>query len=159
MIPCYAKTEAGLLEIRDRTLELSRPARNLLLVIDERRPGADWVQWVHGAAAGDLKALEAAGLIEPRGHVAVALAHRTIGQAVAAMSYDQLYHLVTSQARDRLGLMRGYAFVLQIERCIDRDALQQLALDFLQQVQKHQGTLQARRMLAALGAAAAPMPA
>lgn len=63
----YVKTEAGRQAIRDRAQALSRPARNLLLIIDGQRPGAEWVGLVHGSTLADLQQLVDGGLVEARG--------------------------------------------------------------------------------------------
>lgn len=63
----YAKTEAGRQAIRDRSQALSRPARNLLLIVDGRRTGREWVALVQGSSEADLAQLIEAGLIEALG--------------------------------------------------------------------------------------------
>jgi len=45
----YNKTESGRREIRERSLALSRTARNLLLILDGSRSGEEWVGMVHSA--------------------------------------------------------------------------------------------------------------
>lgn len=65
----YQKTEAGRQAIRERSLALSRPARNLLLILDASRSGADWVALVAGSAPADLAQLAELGLVEPVGLV------------------------------------------------------------------------------------------
>jgi hypothetical protein len=158
MNPCYIKTDAGREEIQGRTRKLSRPARNLLLIIDERHPGTNWVQLVHGATDRDLFSLVAEGLVAHKHDVAPGLrlrSSRTLSEALAHLSFDQLYDLMTSQARDRLGLIRGFQFVLSIEKCTNVEELRVLALRFMELVQEHQGEAAARRMQAALGVAAA----
>ncbi len=61
----YLKTDAGREAIRTRSLTLSRPARNLLLIIDDSRSGADWLALVANATEADLAQLLAAGLVLP----------------------------------------------------------------------------------------------
>jgi len=62
----FTKTEAGRQEIRARAhTSLSRSARNLLLIIDDTRPGAEWLGMVHGASPVDLHALLRARLVVP----------------------------------------------------------------------------------------------
>lgn len=62
----YVKTEAGRQAIRDRAqAQLSRPARNLLLIIDGQRTGIEWVGLVNGSSEADLQQLLGSGLIEP----------------------------------------------------------------------------------------------
>jgi hypothetical protein len=156
MNPCYAKTDAGRDEIRDRARKLTRAARNLLLIIDERHTGSNWVHLVHGASEADLRDLLNLRLIEQRHDVAPAFRLRsshTMAEALAHLSYDQLYNLLTSQARDRLGLVRGLKFVLAIERCETVEQLRDLALEFMKLVHQHQGEAAARQMRLALGVA------
>ncbi|MGE5115525.1 MAG: hypothetical protein ACM3N6_03430 [Betaproteobacteria bacterium] len=152
----YAKTEAGRAEIKSTTHKLPRSARNLLLIIDGTRPASDWTQLIHGATAEDLKRLLAEGLIEPaqadaaRGVRGAA----TLQQAIATLSYDQLYGLLTSQARDRLGLIKGFKMILQVEKCSGLPELQALAVRFVEMVRDAQGDSAARQMRLALGMAA-----
>lgn len=153
----YVKTDAGREEIRNRTRRLSRPARNLLLIMDEVHVGTSWVQLVHGATEDDLRALLAEGLIEPKNVVQEARQTRpsaSLAEALARLSYDQVYTLITSQARDRLGLIRGYKLVLDVEKCSNIDELRMLAQRFMAMVQQHQGEAAARQMRMALGATA-----
>ena len=63
----YTKTEAGRAEIRSRALPLARPARNLLLIIDASRQGADWLGVVQGCDPAALLALLEAGLVADLG--------------------------------------------------------------------------------------------
>src|SRR5204863_80728 len=126
----------------------------LLLVIDERHPGINWVQLVHGATESDLRDLLTTGLIEHRRPAAPGLrlrSSRTVAEALAQLSYEQLYDLMTSQARDRLGLVRGFRFVLSIERARDIDELRVLALEFMKLIHEHQGERAAVQMRTALG--------
>ena len=69
MADAYAKTDAGRREIRERAQSLSRPARNLLLIIDASKPGDTWLKLVQGASAEDLAHLLASGLIGPQPQV------------------------------------------------------------------------------------------
>lgn len=57
------KTEAGQREITERKLMLSRAARNLLLIIDPRRPVAHWLELVKGSHLDELRQLLDAGLL------------------------------------------------------------------------------------------------
>lgn len=160
MQPCYAKTEAGREEIHHPTLKFSRAARNLLLVIDEKHPGVNWVQLVHGATEADLRDLLTTGLIELKKEAPGGLrltSARTLAEALAHLSYDQLYNLMTSQARDRLGLVRGFRFVLTIERCADIEELRTLALHLMKLIHQHQGEAVARQFQLALGVTASAL--
>jgi hypothetical protein len=151
----FAKSDAGRQEIKAKSRSLSRTARNLLLIIDATRGAGDWMQLVHGATEADLRQLMAEGLIEPAkapaGHLPTRSA--TLAEAVGKLTYDQLYNLITSQAKERLGLIRGFKMVLDVEKCADIDALRALALVFFEQVKNQQGESAARAMRTALGAA------
>jgi hypothetical protein len=152
----YAKTDTGREEIKNRTRKLSRPARNLLLIVDATRSITDWLHLGHGSTETDLKQLLSEGLIEVKQAVAVipTAPARSIEQAIGTLSYDQLYGLMTSQARDRLGLIRGYKLILDIEKCSGPEELRKLAVQFLKMVETHQGQDEARQMRRALGFAA-----
>lgn len=63
----HSKTEAGRAEIRARALPLSRPARNLLLVLDASKPAGQWLSMVAGATEADLETLRQNGLVAPHG--------------------------------------------------------------------------------------------
>ena len=154
----FAKTETGRAEIKASTRKLPRSARNLLLIIDATRPASDWTQLIHGASELDLTRLLEEGLIESvqveavRGTRSAPVA--TLKDAVAALSYDQLYGLLTSQARDRLGLIKGFRMILEVEKCAGLPALQALAVRFVDMVREAQGDGAARQMRLALGMAA-----
>lgn len=150
----YAKTEAGRAEIKSSTRKLPRSARNLLLIIDGSRPASDWTQLVHGASEADLARLLAEGLIEPAAAVRGARGAATLQEAIGALSYDQLYGLLTSQARDRLGLIKGFKLILEVEKCSGLPELQALAVRFVDMVRDAQGDGAARQMRLALGMAA-----
>ena len=154
----FLKTEAGREEIRNRALKLSRAARNLLLIVDESRPAENWLHLVHGASEDDLRQLLQAGLVQE--HAGSVAAQRgapssalSVHEAVSHLSYDQLYTLLTSQARERLGLFAGYKFVLDVERCANIDQMRALAERFLMLVKQHQGEAAERQMRLALVAA------
>lgn len=153
----YVKTDAGREEIRNRTRQLSRAARNLLLIMDETHPASSWVELVHGATTADMRQLLAEGLIEAKAvkqEPRPVRAEASLPEALARLSYDQLYVLMTSQARDRLGLIRGYMVVLEVEKCANIDDLRVMAQRFLAMVQARQGDAAARKMRLALGATA-----
>ena len=149
----FARSAAGREEIKNRTHKLSRPARNLLLVIDGSRDAADWLQLVHSANEDDLRQLLSEGLIEVATGAPRMSARASLNEALSQLSYDQLYNLVTSQAKDRLGLFRGYLMVLDVEKCANVEELRALAMRFLELVKEYQGETVARRMRLALGAA------
>ena len=150
----YSRTDFGRAEFRAPTVALPRPARNLLMVIDDSRTGAQWVEQVHGSSGADLRQLIAAGLVEPSA-AAMAAEHPkvvTLDAALQRWSYDALYTLLTSEARERFGLIRGYRIILQIEGCADLSALRDVARKFVDSVRKSHGPEPAARLSRQLGA-------
>ncbi len=154
----FIKTDAGRDEIKSRAHKITRTARNLLLIVDAARPGSDWVALIHGATPADLDLLLEHGLIEVA-HVDEPAAERaaparSMVEALGALSYEQLYGLLTSQARDRLGLFKGFKMVLEVEKCSGSADLQALAMRFVDMVREAQGDGAAKQMRLALGMAA-----
>jgi hypothetical protein len=152
----FTKTDAGRAEIKSRTRKITRTARNLLLILDAARPGTDWVNLIHGATPADLDLLLEQGLIEILKSGAPEAAHtpaKTMAEAINSLSYDQLYGLLTSQARDRLGLFKGLKTVLEVEKCSGLAELQALAMRFVDMVREAQGDIAAKQMRLALGMA------
>ena len=153
----FIKTDAGRDEIKSRTHKITRTARNLLLILDAARPGNDWVNLIHGATAADLDLLLEQGLIEiarSDTHDGARAPAKTMAEAINSLNYDQLYGLLTSQARDRLGLFKGFKMVLEVEKCNGVVELQALAVRFVDMVRDAQGDGAAKQMRLALGMAA-----
>lgn len=163
----YTKTETGRAEIRARVHALTRTARNLLLIIDPSRDGANWVSMVQGASAADLQTLVDAGLVaqlggpsvvpsvppsEPEPSTAPAPAPATAPGALEAssLSYSDLYDLLPSLAKQHLGLMKGYRFVLAIEKADGLVGLQSVARDLLTEIERAKGAAVARSARRAL---------
>ena len=164
----YVKTDAGRDEIRARAHALSRPARNLLLIIDGSRSGAEWLQMVAGTGADDLAELLRAGLIAeaaaPR-HAAPAPSAAApsaadeaaeLTRVLESLSYRQLYDRLTVEARPRLGLIKGYRMVLDIEKCSGAEEIRKLALRFVDELRAAQGDAAVREFCRILGAGAQP---
>lgn len=151
---CYVRTEAGKAEVRAHGMSLSRSARNLLMVIDASCSGDDWVAKVAGSSAADLRQLAEAGLVA----VAAGRSSRTVVQrvrvetAVRDWSYDALYTLLTHEARERFGLIKGYRLILQIEGAHGAAAMQEMALKFVELIRKAHGEESAARFRKQLGA-------
>jgi hypothetical protein len=135
------KTDAGRTEIQRKSLPLSRPARNLLLIIDGGRPAHDWIGLVQGASSTDLQELLRAGLVAEQAAAAPPPAPQrmSLAQALEAKSYRTLYDRITAEARPRLGLIKGYKLILDVERCAGPPEIRQLALRFVEQVRVTQG--------------------
>ena len=150
----YVRTEAGKAEIRARSLQLSRSARNLLMVIDASCTGEQWIAKVLGSSHADLRQLLAAKLIAVSNEPVVRVVHQrvTVEAAVRDWTYDALYTLLTHEARERFGLIKGYRLILKIEGCSNLEGRQDVALEFVEQIRKAHGEDSAARFRKQLGA-------
>jgi hypothetical protein len=150
----YVRTDNGRAEIRAHSVKLSRPARNLLLVIDGSCSGDAWVGKVNGSTQGDLDVLLAARLIAPQAGTTGKVVYQRIPVEVAVRdwTYDALYTLLTHEAKERFGLIKGYRLILKIEGCADLAGIQSVALDFVEQLRKAHGEEAAARFRKQLGA-------
>lgn len=155
----FVRTEAGRREIRERGANLSRVARNLLLTIDASKTAAEWLTLIHGSSATDLQQLIDGGLIAeatgtPTGAPAASAARAglSVEEALQARGYRELYDLLTQQARPRLGLIKGYKMVLEVEKCSGPDEIRALALRFIGLVREVQGEAEAQALRRQLGA-------
>jgi len=147
----YSKTSSGV----KGGGRLPRTTRNLLMLIDGTRAATNWIELIHGATAADVELLLANGLIEPaQAADELLVPTRSLESAVASLSYDQLYDLMTSQAKERLGLIKGFKIVLEVEKCSSLPELQALAVRFVGMVREVQGASAATKMCQALGMAA-----
>ncbi len=155
----YARTEAGRAEIQRRALQLSRPGRNLLLTIDASRSASDWLSLVQGAQLADLQVLVQAGLVAPVGAVAAPApaasppsppaadgdggaasgSRMSLADALQTKSYDVLCRRVQAEARPRLGRVRGYMLVVELEYCVTAEDVRALAVKFVDQVRQRDG--------------------
>lgn len=169
----HSKTDAGRAEIRARALPLSRAARNLLLVLDASKPAAQWVSLVTGATEADFQTLREHGLIAPQGGAArspapapaqpaptsaapapvAAPAPAAEAPAAGSPLLDRaaLYTYLSGEATKLLGPFKGYAFALEVERADSLAALQALALQLVERVQKAKGDAAAAAVREALG--------
>lgn len=161
----FVKTSAGLTEIQSRTHALPRAVRNLLLVINDSHPVDYWLDSVRGISESDIDLLLAEGLIEPVGAAAGAAAlvaattHKgnviaapstdsdwfLLKQLIDATSYVPLYDALTAQAKAHFGLMKGYRFVLEVEKCNGIESLRELAHKFATQLRDESGMNAVRR--------------
>ena len=150
----YARTEAGKAEIRAHSIKLSRPARNLLMVIDASCSGDAWIGKVNGSTPADLDVLIAAKLIAPQAGAAGKTVHQRVGVDIAVRdwTYDALYTLLTHEAKERFGLIKGYRLILKIEGCSDLAGIQAVALEFVEHIRKAHGEDAAARFRKQLGA-------
>ena len=170
----HSKTEAGRAEIRARTLPLSRTARNVLLVLDASKPASEWLRLVAGASEADFETLRQNGLIAAQGAggqaaaaapapVAASPAPAAAAPAPAApaaqapaggsplLDRAALYTYLSGEATKLLGPFKGYAFALEVERADSLSALQGLALQLVERVQKAKGEAAAAAVRDALG--------
>lgn len=153
----YIKTDTGRAEIQARVHAISRTARNLLLILDGSRDGAEWVGMVRGATPADLTTLLDAGLIALiPGSAPTASAPNPAAAAVAEsaaaapLSYAELYELLPSLAKEQLGLMKGYRYALAIEKADGLTGLQRVAQDMLVEIERNKGAAMARSVKRAL---------
>lgn len=150
------KTEAGREAIRRRGDELSRAARNLLLILGPSRPAEAWLAAVAGAQPADLERLIALGYVAelelpaapPAG---LSPARAALEAVLAVIESRRLYDRLTAEARPRLGLVRGYRLVLDLERS-GPDELRRLAQRFVDELEAAQGTTAALDFCRRLGA-------
>ena len=150
MVDTYAKTEAGRREIREREISLTRSGRNLLLIIDASKSGNDWLKLVQGSTGDDLAQLLGAGLIATQSTATATADGPGLAAVLETLSYRQLYDLITSQARPRLGLIKGYKMVLEVERCsgpADIRVLTQRFIAMVRDVQGESGAQELHRIL------------
>jgi hypothetical protein len=172
----FQRTEAGRAEFKAHAMtSMSRPARNLLLVIDGSCGARDWVRRVAGSTENDLVYLLDAGLIAPVSATpALAAAARaasaargadanvnvntppspgpagmrgpTLEDVLERWSFDALYTLLTHEARERFGLIKGYRLVLEIERCSGLEEMRAMAVRFIDQIRASHGEETAQRL-------------
>ena len=151
MVDTYAKTEAGRREIREREISLTRSGRNLLLIIDASKSGNDWLKLVQGSTSDDLVQLLGAGLIATQSTATATADGPGLAAVLETLSYRQLYDLITSQARPRLGLIKGYKMVLEVERCSGPANIRVLTQRFIAMVRDVQGESGAQDLHRILG--------
>lgn len=165
----HSKTDAGRAEIRARALALPRTARNLLLVLDASKPASEWLRMVTGATEADFETLCQHGLIAPHNAAGQVLpAQAAAAPALAAvpapaaaapapaggsplLDRAALYTYLSGAATKLLGPFKGYAFALEVERADSLAALQALALQLVERVQKAKGDEAAAAVRDALG--------
>ncbi|WP_374568659.1 hypothetical protein [Ideonella sp.] len=184
----YIRTAAGQAEIQARALKLSRPVRNLLLVINDSRTIEDWLVQVHGVTPDDVALLRSEGLITEANMAATPAAKAVAKtmtvdipvdireggaaatpaapapapgndadwtrtqQVIRMAGYNALYDALTSVGKAKLGLMRGYRFMLEVEKCTGPDELRSLALKFAEQLRTEHGMAAVGELTYAIGA-------
>lgn len=183
----FVRTPAGQAEIQARALKLSRPARNLLLVINDSRSLDEWLTQVQGLTPDDVAMLRDNGLIAEAGGATASAAQPAPAtpaaaassdlrdpaprapapapapvpdsadwdrtqQVIRAAAYTPLYDALNSVGKAKLGLMRGYRFALEIEKCSGIDELRTLALRFAEQLRQEHGMAAVGELTYAIGA-------
>ncbi len=182
----FQRTDLGRHEVKAHAVAMSRPARNLLMIIDASCPARQWVQRVTGSSEADLAALLEAGLIAPcaaapdaspaarEGRVpsapvpdpgarpAGSRGGPTLDEALARWTYDGLYTLLTHEAKGRFGLIKGYRLILEVERCPSVVELRTMAKRFVDQLRGSHGEEAAQRfarqLITSAPAVATPAP-
>ena len=173
----YSKTEVGRAELKAGTRGLPRPTRNVLFVIDPTRPAQEWLSQIQGTSSADLEHLLRHGLIERVAapdnfgsqtaplrptqstfgqQTAPMRAARDFDDLTSSLGYERLYDVLTSQSKERLGLIKGYRMILEVERCTDISELRLLANRFADQLREEQGEDAVRKFRSALVQAAKP---
>jgi hypothetical protein len=160
MPQCMVRSEAGRQEIKAKALALSRPARNLLLVIDASRSVEQWLGLVHGCTEADLHQLVSSGLVEESRSAAGGGSAREpqrserveapLADVLAGHDYRFLYTVLTQQASVHFGALKRYKMVLDVERCAGVDDLRAMALRWHEQIRADKGEANARAFRAAL---------
>ncbi len=146
----YLKTEAGRAEIKLRALPLSRSARNLLLMMDGSRSAREWLSMINGTTEADVALLVGHGLIAAgAGQAPAAVASVPAASdpvEVQAMGYEELYNYLTQSAKKHLGPFKSFRMVLDVERCADIAALQEVAWRLVAEVDRADGEAAAERV-------------
>lgn len=135
----HAKTEAGRLEIEQRTRRLPAALRSILLMVDGHRSDAELRTLAEGlhAPADTLEQLYAMGLIARVGDQP-AVAEPAAVPAEAAQEYLRLYDRMSAAVTQHLGL-KGYFMQLKIERCENAQALLELLPEMETALRKARG--------------------
>lgn len=165
----YVRTAMGQAEIQSNSRKLARPLRNLLLVINASQSAQDWLRQLKGCSETDLRWLIAEGLLargadaetqEPRavpGAEVPAVAGAAplevdpaVLEQIAQADQPSLYRALNAYGREALGLVRGYRFVLEVERCGGVADLRALAHRLLDQVHGSHGAAAVARFASLL---------
>ena len=155
----YLKTEAGRAEIKLRALPLSRSARNLLLMMDGSRSAREWLSMINGTTESDVAFLAEHGLIASASNSVAASPAPAVAvptpvpapeveptETQAMMGYEELYNYLTQSAKKHLGPFKSFRMVLEVERCADIAALQEVAWRLVAEVDRADGEAAAERV-------------
>lgn len=78
--------------------------------------------------------------------------HRT-EEVIRAAGYTSLYDALNSVGKAKLGLVKGYRFALEVEKCSGPDEIRALALKFAEQLRNEHGMAAVGEFTYAIGAA------
>jgi hypothetical protein len=137
----FAKTGLGEAEARRPVHDLPRPVRELLFVVDRLVAIDQCVSEVHDAQLADAMLLLNLGLIRTTsfGGNSASRSVRSLIDALLGLPSDDLYTLLTQQAKRRLGLLQGFRMVLALERCNGHHEQCALAVRFVQEIWRTHG--------------------
>lgn len=153
MLPFFKRTEAGRAEVAAKAAGLSRSARNLLLVIDDSKPPEQWLASVRGCTETDLFHLSELGLIAGIEKSAAQTPQvespdtvmRGVLTQVEGLPYPVLYDALNGFGKTVLGVIGGYKFALQVERCSGLVELQDFTRRFVIRIRDEFGLEDVRR--------------
>lgn len=140
----FAKTDLGRRTIQHRSIELSRAARTILLLVDGRSPVAKLQQFIAATNASEktLQELESMGLIAPVNGVQAAPLQAVEAASAPALAeterFNGLYELMCEVSATFLGL-RGYFIQLKIERSANAAELLELRRDLIESIRNRHG--------------------
>lgn len=139
------RTARGDAEAQRPTLALRRPVRELLFLLGRPATIDRYIDEVHEARLADAMTLLSLGLSCTTSFDAgtstpgTRVQFRSLIDALLALSSDDLYALLTHQAKRRLGLLQGFRMVLTLERVQGRDEQRALTVRFVQEVWRLHG--------------------
>lgn len=139
------RSARGTREIDEPTVGLSPESRALLVALRGPMSLDDCVQTA-GARVSDAIPLLRNGLAtvvlrsaEPGSGAFADRQAQALVDALFRLSSRELYTLITRQAKLRLGLIRGFRAILQLERCEGQEEQLALALRFVDEVAQVHG--------------------
>lgn len=142
----YAKTETGLRELKERTLNLPLALRSLLILIDGNRTVAQVLVKARALKLDEraMTALERGGLIAKRFSAPSVSSHPDVPQAVPQRSQDEVERFLQAQQmmsdaiNAHLGL-RGYGMMMRLQKTANVRDLHDLLPEFAKALVKRLG--------------------
>ena len=141
----WAKTDAGRAEMKAKSLVHERAQRNLLLLIDGKRPDEKLLADLAGITPADFATLEGLGLIAPvTPHSAPAPepapkpSSEPVDADVNGFDYATLRGAIGRVISNELG-MRGFALSMILEESTTVDDLQDVAKRVLKAIAERKG--------------------